>query len=156
MQLWQHLLNKKRNKEAAHSMNLHFVEAACIDNWSLLEQQASKPNDQKPTELDPPVKVEAISNPPVKVEAISNPPVKVEAISNTPVKVEAMNTPPVKVEFIPPPKLIGVCTMSQKALIYMPDSGCTHQQPLQHGPHGLAVATAPDGQVLTTLCPNSK
>eukprot|EP00971_Amphidinium_carterae_P116817 2313711-Amphidinium_carterae.1 len=124
-------------------MNLHYVEAACIDNWSVLDQQAKPMQD---TEL----KVELCPSP------IINPPVKVESIINPPVKVESIINPPVKVEFIPPPKLIGVCTVSQQALIYMPDTGRTHQQPLRHGARGLAEAVCPDGQVLTTLCPNSK
>eukprot|EP00971_Amphidinium_carterae_P336216 6472452-Amphidinium_carterae.1 len=143
MQLWQHLLGKKRNKEAAHNFNLHVVEAACLDHWALLPQAKQELKqelslDQTASEQKPPC------------------PVKVEELSLDQTATEQTLPCPVKVEFTPPPKLIGVCSISHKALVYMPSSGLTHQQPLQHGANGLAEAICPDGQTLTTLFPNSK
>eukprot|EP00971_Amphidinium_carterae_P315492 6270809-Amphidinium_carterae.1 len=77
MQLWQHLLNKNRNKEATHSLNLHYVESTCIDNWALLDQKP-KPMEECKMELK---HEEICASPSTKPQVkLPDPPVKVEFI----------------------------------------------------------------------------
>eukprot|EP00971_Amphidinium_carterae_P180245 3574962-Amphidinium_carterae.1 len=133
-QLWQHLLNKKRNKEANHSFNLHPVEAAVIENWAMLEQKAK--HDQTPlVKLEPPVTVQVKAEPP-----------SVMAVKQEPPIVMAVEQEPPVQSFQPPPRLLGVDHLSMTTLIHLPETEETVQHPIRHGQNGLAEAVCPNGQ----------